>query len=175
MSPAAENVQQARRLIADLEVPAQPGWADAYPNRAPELPLNIDQQAAVNRYRAGHTMPDSWPLQICCPQSCTGPCRRCRLLCCPTVCHNMLLVATLYAGKLRDPWPHHASCCWKTCSVSHSGVYQSLLCSCSFSLKPCTISTLFLILLLCLLFCYMFLLFTPSIDPAGCSARLTTH
>ncbi|KAL0030927.1 hypothetical protein WJX79_001622 [Trebouxia sp. C0005] len=49
MSPAAENVQQARRLIADLEVPAQPGWADAYPNRAPELPLNIDQQAAVNR------------------------------------------------------------------------------------------------------------------------------
>ncbi|KAL0046566.1 hypothetical protein WJX82_003944 [Trebouxia sp. C0006] len=49
MSPAAENVQQARRLIADLELPAEPCQADEYPNRAPESPLNTDQQAAVNR------------------------------------------------------------------------------------------------------------------------------
>jgi len=59
MSPAAENVQQARRLIADLEVPAQPCQADAPPNRAHESPLNSDQQAAVNRYRDGQSMPDS--------------------------------------------------------------------------------------------------------------------
>lgn len=64
MSPAAENVQQARRLIADLELPAEPCQADEYPNRAPESPLNTDQQAAVNRCRAGEAMPDSWPPQI---------------------------------------------------------------------------------------------------------------
>ena len=66
MSPAAENVQQARRLIADLELPAEPCQADAHPNRAPESPLNNDQQAAVNRYHANQSMPDSWPSQICC-------------------------------------------------------------------------------------------------------------
>jgi len=52
MSPAAENVQQARRLIADLAIPAEPCRADAHPKRAPESPLNNDQQAAVNRSRA---------------------------------------------------------------------------------------------------------------------------
>ncbi len=63
MSPAAENVQQARRLIADLELPAEPCQTDAHPNRAPASSLNNDQQAAVNRYRADQSMPDSWPCQ----------------------------------------------------------------------------------------------------------------
>ncbi|DBA90758.1 TPA: DNA replication endonuclease-helicase Dna2, variant 2 [Trebouxia sp. C0004] len=49
MRPAAENFQQARRLIADLKIPAEPCRTDAHPKRAPESPLNNDQQAAVNR------------------------------------------------------------------------------------------------------------------------------
>ena len=64
MSPAAENVQQARRLIADLENPAEPCQADAHPNRAPESPLNNDQQAAVNRSCANQSTSNSWPPKL---------------------------------------------------------------------------------------------------------------
>ena len=49
MDPALEHVQQARRLIADLEVPSQPS---AQPTPMQGSPLNEDQQAAVNRFDA---------------------------------------------------------------------------------------------------------------------------
>lgn len=49
MDPALETVRQARRLIADLEAPAQPCQADAIPPREPGSPLNEDQHAAVTR------------------------------------------------------------------------------------------------------------------------------
>ena len=57
MDPALEHVQQARRLIADLEVPRQPS---AQPTPMQGSPLNEDQQAAVNRFDA-----DS-PVHCCC-------------------------------------------------------------------------------------------------------------
>lgn len=49
MDPALEHVQQARRLIADLEVPRQPS---AQPTPMQVSSLNEDQQAAVNRFDA---------------------------------------------------------------------------------------------------------------------------
>lgn len=49
MAPAQQHVQRARRLIADLEAPAQPQLQS--PNRArdPNSGLNEDQELAVDR------------------------------------------------------------------------------------------------------------------------------
>lgn len=140
MSPAAENVQQARRLIADLAIPAEPCRADAHPKRAPESPLNNDQQAAVNRSRAGQSMPDSWP-----PQNLLYPIlyRPLQKLLASVLFQSLLLYAAAGDAVCWNAQRLLACPCTlllKVALVSHSCVDQSLLSSCS-SFKPCTISS----------------------------------
>lgn len=49
MDPALEHVQRARRLIADLEAPAQPRLQSPSRARDPNSGLNGDQELAVDR------------------------------------------------------------------------------------------------------------------------------
>lgn len=49
MDPALEHVQRARRLIADLETPAQPPSHPPSRAREPNSGLNEDQELAVDR------------------------------------------------------------------------------------------------------------------------------
>lgn len=50
MDPALEHVQRARRLIADLEAPAQPQLQSPSRARNPDCGLNEDQELAVDRF-----------------------------------------------------------------------------------------------------------------------------
>ena len=147
MSPAAENVQQARRLIADLEIPAEPCRADAHPNRAPESPLNNDQQAAVNRSCASQSMPDSYPPKLLL-----------YLILCPPF---QKLLASMLSQSLLQYAAAGGTVCWKSqrllarpCMLLLKLLSLTQLCSSKFSvfLPPIPLlSPLFLILLLCLL------------------------
>lgn len=49
MDPALEHVQRARRLIADLDTPAQPPSQPSSRAREPNSGLNEDQELAVDR------------------------------------------------------------------------------------------------------------------------------